>query len=223
VAATNRRTFCDDCRVTPTLPRPNVVVFDLGGVLIDWSPRHLYRQLIDDEDEIQPFLEEIGFVAWNAELDAGRSWPEAVEDLATRYPHRRALIEAFYARWSETLGKAIEGTVEILRELLDAGVRVVALSNWSADTYPVALERFAFLGWFEVVVISGEVGASKPDPRMFEALMARHAVDPAEAVFIDDSPANVAAAARLGFHALAFTSPDDFRAELVALGLLQAR
>jgi len=199
------------------------VVFDLGGVLIDWSPYHLYRGLMVDEAEIDAFLEEIGFSAWNAQLDAGRSWPAAVEDLATRYPHRRALIEAFHARWSETLGEAIDGTVEILRELLDAGVRVIALSNWAADTFPQALERFAFLGWFEGIVISGEVGVGKPDPRIFEALLTRFGLDAADAVFVDDSPANVAAAARLGFHALPFSSPDDFRAELVALGLLPAR
>jgi len=199
------------------------VVFDLGGVLIDWSPYHLYRGLMDDEAEIDAFLEEIGFSAWNAQLDAGRSWPAAVEDLATRYPHRRALIEAFHARWSETLGEAIDGTVDILRELLDAGVRVIALSNWAADTFPQALERFAFLGWFEGIVISGEVGVGKPDPRIFEALLTRFGLDAADAVFVDDSPANVAAAARLGFHALPFSSPDDFRAELVALGLLPAR
>jgi len=199
------------------------VVFDLGGVLIDWSPYHLYRGLMVDEAEIDAFLEEIGFSAWNAQLDAGRSWPAAVEDLATRYPHRRALIEAFHARWSETLGEAIDGTVDILRELLDAGVRVIALSNWAADTFPQALERFAFLGWFEGIVISGEVGVGKPDPRIFEALLTRFGLDAADAVFVDDSPANVAAAARLGFHALPFSSPDDFRAELVALGLLPAR
>ena len=199
------------------------VVFDLGGVLIDWSPYHLYRGLMVDEAEIDAFLEEIGFSAWNAQLDAGRSWPAAVEDLATRYPHRRALIEAFHARWSETLGEAIDGTVEILRELLDAGVRVIALSNWAADTFPQALERFDFLGWFEGIVISGEVGVGKPDPRIFEALLTRFGLDAADAVFVDDSPANVAAAARLGFHALPFSSPDDFRAELVALGLLPAR
>ena len=199
------------------------VVFDLGGVLIDWDPRHLYRQLMDDEAEVDAFLEEIGFAAWNAELDAGRSWPEAVESLATRYPHRRALIAAFHERWPETLGQEITGTVEILRELRQAGVRVVALSNWSADTFPVALERFAFLGWFEGIVLSGEVGVGKPDPKMFEALMARHAVDPAGAVYIDDSPANVATAARLGFRALRFTAPDDLRAELGALGVLPAR
>jgi 2-haloacid dehalogenase len=199
------------------------VVFDLGGVLIDWDPRHLYRRLIEDDDEINAFLAEVGFSAWNASLDAGRSWPEAVEDLASRFPHRRALIEAFHERWPETLGEAIAGTVDILEELRDAGVRVVALSNWSADTFPVAFERYAFLRWFEGVVLSGEVGVGKPDPRMFEALMARHDVVPAEAVFIDDSAANVAAAARLGFHAIAFTSPDDVRVELVARGLLPAR
>jgi 2-haloacid dehalogenase len=206
-----------------TTPTPTTVVFDLGGVLIDWDPRHLYRGLLDDPDEIEAFLDEVGFAAWNAGLDAGRPWLEAVEQLAAEHPHRRALIEAFHANWPETLAGEIPGMVELLGDLRDAGVRILALSNWSADTFPVALERFAFLHWFEGVVISGEVGVIKPDARMFEVLTERFAVDPADAVYIDDSPANVAAAANLGFHAIRFTSPDVVRAEVVALGLLPER
>ena len=198
---------------------PSTVVFDLGGVLLDWNPRYLYRQWLDDA-EIEAFLEETGLLAWNARLDAGGSWPAEVEELATAFPHRRALIEAFWHRWPETLGGEITGTVEILRELLDAGVRAVALSNWSADTFPVAYGRYEVLHWFDGIVVSGEVRAIKPDPRIFEVMAQRLAVDPADAVFIDDSRANVAAAAALGYHAIHFPAPAALRA---ALGLLPNR
>ena len=214
--------FCDHGRVTPN-HRPTTVVFDLGGVLLDWNPRHLYRQMIDDPDEIEAFIDEVGLSAWNARQDAGRAWEEAVEELATQFPHRRELIEAFWRRWPDTLGGEIEGTVEILRELRDAGIRIVALSNWSAVTFPVAFERFEVLHWFDGIVLSGEVGVNKPDARIFEVMAARLAVNPAEAVFIDDTPANVAAATALGYTAIHFTGPESLRASLVELGLLPTR
>ena len=198
------------------------VVFDLGGVLIDWNPRYLYRHMLDDA-EIEAFLEETGLLARNARLDSGASWAEEIEALATVFPHRRGLIEAFWRRWPETLGDEIGGTVEILRELRDTGVRIVALSNWSAETFPVAYQRFDVLHWFDGIVLSGEVGVSKPDPRIFEVMAQRLGVDPATAVFIDDSRANVAAASALGYQAIHFTAPDELRDELTGLGLLSGR
>src|SRR5512142_1960780 len=133
----------------PSPTPPSVVVFDLGGVLIDWDPRHLYRRLFDDPDEMEAFLEEVDLAEWNARRDAGGSWAEAIEELAAEHPERRELIEAFHRRWPETLAGEIPGTVRVLGELRDAGVRLLALSNWSAETFPVARERFAFLAWFE--------------------------------------------------------------------------
>jgi 2-haloacid dehalogenase len=200
--------------------RRSAVVFDLGGVLIDWDPRHLYRRLFDDPDEMEAFLDEVSLAEWNAEQDAGRPWTLAVELLVAEHPERRDLIEAFHSRWPETLAGEIPGTVAVLAELRATGVRLFALSNWSAETYPVALERFGFLSWFEGVVISGEVGVVKPDRRIFEHLAGRFRVDPTTAVFIDDSPANVEAARRLGFQAIRFTGAAALRDELVRLGLL---
>lgn len=198
---------------------PSVVVFDLGGVLLDWDPRHLYRQLFDDPDDMEAFLEEVAFAEWNTRQDAGRPWREAVEELATAFPERRPLIEAFHARWPETVAGDVPGTVAVLDELRRAGVRLLALSNWSAETFAATADRFEFLGWFEGIVISGEVGAIKPDRRMFDVLVERYGVSPADAVFIDDSPANVEAARRLGFHAIHFTGAADLRTALVQLGL----
>ncbi|MGZ4592096.1 MAG: HAD family hydrolase [Actinomycetes bacterium] len=197
---------------------PSTVVFDLGGVLIDWDPRHLYRRLLPD-DEIDDFLDEIGFAEWNHAQDAGGSWDEAVEALAARHPHRRELIAAYTRRYPETMAGPIEGTVRLLTQLRAAGTRLLALTNWSAETFHHALSTFGFLEMFEDIVVSGVEGVAKPDPRLFTLLIERFALVPAETVFIDDSAANVAAAAELGLTALRFRDPDALRADLRRLGL----
>jgi len=204
--------------ISPVRP-PTVVIFDLGGVLIDWDPRYLYRRLFTDADAMESFLAEVTTPAWNAEQDAGRTWAEAVAMLAERHPEQRDLIEAYHHRWSEMLAGAIEGTVAIL-EQLRGSVRLFALSNWSAETFPIALERFPFLTWFDGIVISGEVGAAKPDARIFEHLVITYGIEPADAVFIDDNASNVEAAERLGFVALQFVDERSLRADLGRLGLL---
>lgn len=200
--------------------RPRAAVFDLGGVLIDWDPRHLYRRLFDDPAVMEAFLAEVTTPAWNHEQDAGRPWAEAIAALVAAHPDQRALIEAFHLRWPETLGGPIEGTVAVLAELRAAGVRLLALSNWSAETFPFARARYPFLDWFDGIVISGEVGITKPDPGIYRVLVARHAVVPRETVFIDDRPDNLATAARLGFHAIRFLDPDSLRRDLRRIGLL---
>jgi len=200
--------------------RLTTVVFDLGGVLIDWDPRHLYRELFDDPDEMEAFLAEVTTAEWNAHQDAGRPWAEAIEILVAEHPERRELIEAFHRRWPEMLAGEIPGTVEVLADLRAAGVRLVALSNWSAETFPTARERFGFLAWFEGIVLSGEVGVNKPDPRIFEHLVERFGIEAAATLFIDDSPANVDAARALGFGAIRFTDATALRSELGRCGLL---
>ena len=199
---------------------PTTVVFDLGGVLIDWDPRYLYRKLFDDPDEMESFLAEVTTAEWNAHQDAGRSWTEAIELLAAEHPERRELIEAFHRRWPEMLAGEIRGTVDVLAELRTAGLRLVALSNWSAELFPVARERFDFLAWFEGILISGEVGVNKPDRQIFEHLVERFGIEPATALFIDDSSANVVTAAALGFRTIHFTDAVALRLELVRFGLL---
>ena len=196
------------------------VVFDLGGVLIDWDPRHLYRQLFDDADEMESFLAEVTTAEGNGYQDAGRPWAEAIELLVAEHPERRELIEAFHRRWPEMLAGEIPGTVAVLADLRAAGLRLIALSNWSAEMFPVALARFDFLAWFEGIVISGEVGVNKPDRRIFEHLTSRFEIEPESAVFVDDSPANIDAAIALGFRAIRFTDATALRRALVRLGLL---
>jgi len=198
------------------------VVFYLGGVLIDWDPRYLYRSLFaGDEAAMELFLATVCTAEWNRAQDAGRPWADAVETLAAAHPDQRDLIRAYWERWPETLGDAIGPTVELLSELREARVPLFALNNWSAETFPTARPRYPFLEWFDGIVISGEVGATKPDPRAYEALLARHDLDPATLAFVDDVPANVAAARQLGMHGIVFTGAGALRADLADLGLLE--
>jgi 2-haloacid dehalogenase len=203
------------------VPAPAAVVFDLGGVLIEWDPRHLYRKLLP-EHEIEPFLEEVGFAEWNLAQDAGGRWADAVERLAARYPHRRELIAAYPARYDESMPGPIHGTVALLEELHARGTRLLALTNWAAETFPRARARFGFLDRFEGIVVSGEERAVKPDPRLFGILLRRYQLEPQRTVFVDDSPTNVAAAAELGLIALRFEGAARLRDDLSRFGLLPA-
>ena len=199
---------------------PQAIVFDLGAVLIDWDPRHMYRKLIGDEAVMEEFLSEIATLRWNAYHDAGRLWSDGVAMLSAVYPEYSDWIGAYWERWEEMLNGPIDGTVDILRELKEKGSEIHALTNWSSETFPVALERFDFLDWFEHIVVSGEERLKKPDRRIYEVLLHRIGRKAAECVFIDDSAANVATAADLGFTAIRFTAPDALRERLTALGVL---
>jgi 2-haloacid dehalogenase len=196
------------------------VVFDLGGVLIEWDPRRMYRTLFDDEAEMEQFLAEVCTPAWNTEQDRGRPIAEATATLVAEFPEHAELIEAFYRRWEEMLGSPMWGTVDIVDELHARGVRLVALTNWSHETFPTARPRMRFLDHFDGVLVSGEVKLIKPDPAIFELLMHSHDIDPATAVFVDDSSANVETATQLGFDAIHFESSEQLRRELTARGLL---
>jgi 2-haloacid dehalogenase len=196
------------------------VVFDLGGVLIDWNPRYLYRTLFADEVAMEDFLTTVTTPEWNRAQDAGRPWSEAVEELAARHPEKRDLIEAYWQRWPETLGGSIEPSVAVLRDLRATGVRLYALSNWSAETFPIARPRYPFLDWFDGIVISGQERLIKPDARIFEVLLDRYDLLPDRTVFIDDHAPNVEAASALGIRAIRFTDAETLRTELRALGLL---
>jgi 2-haloacid dehalogenase len=200
-----------------------VVVFDLGGVLIDWNPRYLYRQLFEDEAAMELFLAEVCHSAWNEEQDRGRTFADAVEEAAALYPEQRALIEAYHQRWDEMLAGPIEGTVAILADLKEAGHELHALTNWSAEKFPIARERYAFLTWFETVLVSGEHGLIKPDARIFELLLERIGREASACIYIDDSAKNIAAAEALGFKAIHFQGPEELRGELIGIGLLNGQ
>jgi 2-haloacid dehalogenase len=195
-------------------------VFDLGAVLIDWDPRYLYRSLISGEHQMEEFLATVCTAEWNAEQDRGRALDEATATLIAEHPDHAELIEAYYRRWEEMVGEPIEGAVQIAKELKGIGVRLLALSNWSAETFPRARARLAFLDDFDAVLLSGSVGLLKPDPAIYRLLMERHDVDPEHTLFIDDSARNVESAARLGFDAIVFRSAESLRAELTRRDLL---
>jgi len=199
----------------------DTVVFDLGGVLIDWDPRLLYRTLLPEE-EVEAFLAEVEFEEWNHLQDAGRPAAEAVASAAERFPHRRELLQAYYDRFPETLAGAIDQSVELLAQLRSGGVRLLALTNWSAELFPHARERFEFLAWFEAIVVSGEERLAKPDPAIFRLLIDRHGLDVDRTAFVDDRPVNVAAARAVGLHGLLFETPGQLRRDLAGLGLLPA-
>ena len=191
------------------------IVFDLGAVLIDWNPRHLYRKLFDgDEQKMEWFLENICTSDWNEQQDAGRTLAEATEMLVQQHPEYESLIRAFYGRWIEMVGGAIEPTVQILTALKEKGYDVHALSNWSAETFPLVESQFPFLGWFDVRVISGEIKLAKPDIKIFEHLLREIGRPANECLFIDDNLRNIKAAGNLGFDTIHFQSPAQLQQEL---------
>ena len=201
--------------------RRSVAIFDLGGVLLHWDPRLLYRKLFNgDEAAVDHFLATVCTTEWNERQDAGRSFADATLELLPQHADKRELIEAWGKRFDEMVPGAIDGTVAVLEELKQRDVPIYAITNWSAETFPPMRRRFAFLEWFGDIVVSGAEGVMKPDPRIFRILLQRQRIAPESAVFIDDVAANAAAAGALGIRVIHFRSPDQLRGELVASGLL---
>ena len=199
------------------------VVFDLGGVLIDWNPRYLYRKVFaGDEAAMEHFLTHVCNNAWNLAQDRGRRWADAIETLSAEHPQHRPLIAAYRERWDEMLNGPIQGTLDVLAELKNKEVPIYALTNWSAETYPIAKTRYEFLGWFRDVLVSGDEKLVKPDPRIYQLLLSRNGLRADEAVFIDDALHNVAGAQAVGMAALHFQTPAKLRIDLTALGLLDS-
>lgn len=198
-----------------------VIIWDLGGVLIDWSPNYVFDKLIEDPQKRQQFFAEICTPAWNEEQDGGRLIKEATEELVAKHPDWKEYIEAFYGRWTEMLGGPIQGTVDLFRRLRETGrYKFYALTNWSAELFPIALERYDFLHWFDGRVVSGEEKMRKPFPEFYQLLLDRFGVQPEEAVFIDDNLRNIKAAEDLGIPGIAFRTPEQLEAELKEKGLL---
>lgn len=197
----------------------DTIVFDFGGVLIDWNPRHVFRQLFEDEEKMEWFLSTVCTDEWNVQQDKGRLLHEGTALLKASHPEHQDLIEAYYGRWEEMLKGEISKTVEILHELRK-NYKVYGLTNWSAETFPIARERFPFLQVFDGIVVSGEENLIKPDPAIFHLLTERYGVKPDQSVFIDDNIKNVASARTLGFEAIQFTTPDALHTRLRDLKLL---
>lgn len=197
------------------------IIFDLGGVLINWDPKRLFRKIFDDEAEMDKFLSEVCTMEWNEQQDAGRSIQEATEVLVQKFPDYTEQITAYYGRWEEMLGGAIEGTVSILKQLKQQErLGIYALTNWSSETFPIALERFDFLQLFEGILVSGVEQLKKPDPKIYQLILDRYNLKAETSVFIDDSLRNIKAAAKLGIDAIHFQGPESLENELSIRNLL---
>ncbi len=196
------------------------IVFDFGGVLVDWNPRYVFRELLPLETEMETFLKNVTTEEWNMEQDRGRTLAEGTRVLVETFPDHRELIEAYYGRWEEMLGGDIPGTVALLHELKQA-FPVYGLTNWSAETFPVALRRYPFFALFDGILVSGEEKLVKPDPAIFHLLMKRFNLVAEECLFIDDNRKNIAAATALGFNCIHFESPEKLSATLESMGLIR--
>lgn len=204
------------------LKTSHAVVFDVGGVLLDWDPDYLFRKLIADDDERRWFLTEVCTPAWNAEQDGGRSWAEATADLAIRFPAQAELIAAYDERWEEMVSGAIEGTVAVLSDLRSAGIATFALTNFSAEKWEVAKELWGFLDGFDGVVVSGNEKVTKPDLEIYQILLDRYELDPSRTFYTDDLEVNVEAARAVGIDAEVFVDPDTLKEQLAERGVLPA-
>lgn len=196
----------------------STIIFDLGGVLVDWNPEYLYTKIIPDTERRRYFFDNICTHDWNIEQDAGRPLATATELLVAQWPDWESEIRAYYGRWTEMLGGPIHDTVELLRDLRNQNnTRLLALTNWSAETFPIALERYEFLHWFEGIVVSGTEQTRKPFADIYQTLLDRYTVNPAHAVFIDDSLKNVEGAESLGIKGIHFQSAAALRERLKEL------
>ena len=195
------------------------IIFDLGGVLIDWNPKYLYKKIFKDESEMENFLNTICTNDWNEEQDGGRTLEEGTEYLVKKFPEHTEHIRAYYGRWEEMLNGPIDGTVEILKQLKQSGnYKIYALTNWSAETFPIAQQKYDFLNWFDGVVVSGTERMRKPNPAFFQILLDRYNLTAEEVLFIDDNFRNVKSALNMGVDSIHFISSEELRAELVDRG-----
>jgi 2-haloacid dehalogenase len=195
----------------------NTIIFDLGGVLIDWNPEYLFSKIFDNKEEMNHFLEKVCSPDWNEEQDAGRTIKEATEMLVKEHPGHEQNIRAYYDRWHEMLGGAIDGTVEIFKKLKESNkFKIYALTNWSEETFPVALQQYELFKWFDGIVVSGTEKIRKPSPEFYRLLLERYNVEPASALFIDDNFRNIKAAREIGIDSIHFRNPGQLEEELKA-------
>ncbi|UKM63910.1 HAD family phosphatase [Flavobacteriaceae bacterium GSB9] len=199
----------------------DTIIFDLGGVLIDWNPEYVFLKAFNgDKQKTKWFLENICTSDWNENQDAGYPLAKATKDLVKKFPEYEAYIKLFYGQWEEMLGGEISGTVNILKNLLETPLyKIVALTNWSSETFTIAVNRFEFLQWFEGIVVSGEEKTRKPFREIYDITLKRFSINPEKAIFIDDNLRNIEAANALGIHGIHFKNPEQLKKELKNLNI----
>lgn len=197
------------------------IIFDLGGVLIDWNPKHLFDEhYFESIEKRDYFLDHICTADWNEQQDEGRSIVDATQDLIQQFPDWEQPIRDYYGRWTEMLKGPIADSVEIFRQLKESGkYKLYALTNWNACLFEIALVRYDFLHWFDGRIVSGEEKMRKPFPEFYQLLLDRYHVTPAEALFIDDNMRNIKAGGALGINSLWFHNPDQLKKELTGFGV----
>lgn len=199
------------------------IIFDLGGVLIEWNPKNVFNQIFPNTEQASLFLEHICKYSWNLKQDEGRSLIDATLFLQKQHPEWHNEIAAYYGRWEEMLTGPIEESVLMLKELVNnAKYNVYALTNWSAETFPIAQSRYDFLSWFEGIVVSGEEKCIKPNPKIYKIILNRFNLEPNECLFIDDNLENTKAAAKLGIKTHHFTTSQNLKSFLQYISVLSS-
>jgi 2-haloacid dehalogenase len=197
------------------------VIFDFGNVLIEWEPRYVYQKYFPtDPDGMESFLKEVDFMGWNAHQDKGRKFEDGVADLSEQFPQYAQLIQAYHDHWEDSIGVAYWGTVEIMKQLKDRGYPIYGLSNWSAETFPYAREKYNFFDLFDDMVISGAVGYVKPEPEIYHMVLEKIGRPARECLFIDDSLANIQQAQKMGFETIHYQSTQQLAIELKSMNIL---
>jgi len=202
-------------------PPIEAIIFDYGNVLIEWDPRRVYNKYFPNNPKaMENFFKEVDFMGWNAHQDKGRTFAEGIADLSSQFPHHAHLIQAYHDNWKDSIGSSITDTVEIMKQLIEKGCPLYGLSNWSAETFPYAQEKFDFFHLLDDMVISGMVGHVKPEPEIYHLLLEKIKRPAQECLFIDDSLPNIQQAQKMGFVTIHFQSPGQLANELRSMGLL---
>jgi 2-haloacid dehalogenase len=196
------------------------VIFDIGGVLLDWNPRYLYRKIfLDDETRVEDFLNRVCTLDWNLSIDAGKPYPEAIAERIALFPDQAEAIRAYYERWDEMLGEPLTGMVQLLESIAGTGYPLYALTNFALEKFTYTRARYPFLDIFQEIVVSSVIKVAKPDPRIFLYLLDRIKRQAGECIFIDDNAANIHSARRLGFRSIQFQTAMHLQADLAREGI----
>ena len=197
------------------------IVFDLGGVLIDWNPEYVFlKEFRGNREKMNWFFDQICTSEWNEQQDAGYPIHKATEERVALFPKHERLIRMYYGEWEQMLGYEHTGTVELLKKLHQSpNYSIYALTNWSGETFPVAQKKFPFLSWFEGIIVSGDEKLKKPDPEIYKLLLKRYNLDATDCVFIDDRVDNVEAAVKVGFTGIHFFNHTQLQKELLNLNI----